>query len=236
MKNQYFGDVNDYLTYGLLRALAGGEIALGVSWMLTPDDRGRDGGKLRYLAEPGVWRAHDPPLFDSLAAGVGAGDRRLSLCAELGLLPGARYHDEPLVAEAAARRAWQAHMLETLAAAELVFFDPDNGLEVATRPFGRRPSVKHLYWREVFATWAAGHSLLAFQHFPREPRPAYLGRRLAELRAHAPGAATGVFVTTSVAFLLAAQPRHAGALARGVARAAARWGPRIEARFPLGRR
>ena len=39
MKNQYFGDVNDYRKYGLLRALQGeGSLSTLVAWMLTPDD------------------------------------------------------------------------------------------------------------------------------------------------------------------------------------------------------
>jgi hypothetical protein len=46
MKNQYFGDVNDYRKYGLLRSLtAGGRITTTVCWMLTPDD-GRPDGRL----------------------------------------------------------------------------------------------------------------------------------------------------------------------------------------------
>ncbi len=39
MKNQYFGDVNNYRKYGLLRRLAGdGEVSIGICWMLTPND------------------------------------------------------------------------------------------------------------------------------------------------------------------------------------------------------
>jgi hypothetical protein len=38
MKNQYFGDINDYRKYGLLRALQStGDGSLLVTWMLTPD-------------------------------------------------------------------------------------------------------------------------------------------------------------------------------------------------------
>jgi len=39
MKNQYFGDINDYRKYGLLRLLTdGGDIRTAVCWMLTPGD------------------------------------------------------------------------------------------------------------------------------------------------------------------------------------------------------
>ena len=44
MKVQYFGDVNDYRKYVLLRLLAkSGEFKIGVCWMLTPADDRTDG-------------------------------------------------------------------------------------------------------------------------------------------------------------------------------------------------
>jgi hypothetical protein len=55
MKNQYFADVNDYFKYGLLRCFAHAEFRLGVCWMLTPDDRGPDGRKTKYLSQRQTW-------------------------------------------------------------------------------------------------------------------------------------------------------------------------------------
>jgi len=61
MKNQYFGDINDYGKYGLLRILAGfGELKIAVCWMLTPDDGRRDGRLIQYLKQPEKWRKYDP--------------------------------------------------------------------------------------------------------------------------------------------------------------------------------
>ena len=67
MKNQYFGDVNDYRKYGLLRLLAGqAGLSVAVCWMLTPDDGRNDGRFTEYLQQPERWRAYDPALFDTL--------------------------------------------------------------------------------------------------------------------------------------------------------------------------
>jgi hypothetical protein len=42
MKNQYFGDEKDYLTYGLLRTIACSTgLRIGVAWMLTPNQAPR---------------------------------------------------------------------------------------------------------------------------------------------------------------------------------------------------
>ena len=67
MKNQYFGDVKDYLKYGLLRCFAASGLDLGVCWLLTRDDGSTDGSDRRYLEQPS-WREHDPALYDFLQA------------------------------------------------------------------------------------------------------------------------------------------------------------------------
>lgn len=66
MKDQYFGDINDYRKYGLLRTLAGAGLSVGVCWLLTPDDGGGDGQLRSYLTKPWRWRQYDPELYDRL--------------------------------------------------------------------------------------------------------------------------------------------------------------------------
>jgi hypothetical protein len=70
MKNQYFGDINDYLKYGLLRGFAASGFGVGVCWMLTPDDGRSDGRKIEYLSNPQRGKVHDAELFDTLSATV----------------------------------------------------------------------------------------------------------------------------------------------------------------------
>src|SRR3954464_1849408 len=69
MKNQYFGDVNDYRKYGLLRSLVLADgLRIGVCWMLTPDDHRPDGEKTKYLNPRSErnWRSLDPILYEFL--------------------------------------------------------------------------------------------------------------------------------------------------------------------------
>ena len=67
MKNQYFGDINDYRKYGLIRLLAdSGVIRTGICWMLTPDDTSTDGRFTKYLDEPEEYKKFDPDLYDFL--------------------------------------------------------------------------------------------------------------------------------------------------------------------------
>ena len=71
MKNQYFGDIHDYIKYGLLRQLScHGKLSTAVCWMLTQNNARQDGRSIAYLREPESWRRFDPPLFDCLRSAV----------------------------------------------------------------------------------------------------------------------------------------------------------------------
>lgn len=63
MKNQYFGDINEFRKYGIPCALVGLPLDLVVSWMLTPGDGRSDGRFTSYLTEPDRWQETDPDLF-----------------------------------------------------------------------------------------------------------------------------------------------------------------------------
>ena len=224
MKNQYFGDINDYRKYGLLRALCGAEPSLAVCWMLTADDGSADGRRLEYLDRPLLYRPLDPPLFDELrSAIVGDGDRRVARIESSNLLGGAAFHRDPLTDDAAEREGYFRSAMRCASGRDLLFFDPDNGLEVKSVPPGSRGSCKYLYRAELAAAWKAGHSLLVYQHFPRVDRGTYL-RTLAEKTTAAIGAKRMVAAWTShVAFLLLEQNAHESRLERGLDRLRARW-------------
>ncbi len=89
MKDQYFGDINDYRKYGLLRAIirASG-FGILVAWMLTPDDGSTDGKFISYLEHPSKWSFHDPVLFEKIRALLAPGlKRQVSMVESTGLLP-----------------------------------------------------------------------------------------------------------------------------------------------------
>jgi hypothetical protein len=80
MKNQYFGDVNDYRKYGLLRAIIeASHLRVLVAWMLTPDDGSSDGKFVSYLEQPEKWSKYDPQLFQHIRSMLSGGQRRVSL-------------------------------------------------------------------------------------------------------------------------------------------------------------
>lgn len=229
MKDQYFGDINDYRKYGLLRAINDASaLRTLVAWMLTPNDGSTDGKFTDYLDKPNAWRTHDPELFDGLNSIMSnSSPRSVSQIEDTNLLPGAEYHSNIVPESATYRAAWFQSLLGASSTAELVFLDPDNGLEIQSCPYGRKKSPKFAYWREVEALWRSGKSLLVYQHFIREKRPQFVQRMLRELQRHTPDSFVAGFATKHVLFLLALQPDHRKYHGAIVATVRERWSDQI---------
>jgi diadenosine tetraphosphate (Ap4A) HIT family hydrolase len=211
LKHQYFGDINDYRKYGLLRLLSNfGEITTSVCWMLTPDtERNPDGQKLTYLDWPEKYRLHDPALFDLLLEKVRhRGIRNVNSAFMPTILPNSRLFNDLVPAEQEKRSAWFESFLKKALSTTLVFFDPDNGLEVSSCRKGAKNSSKYLYWDEVGKAYKAGSSVLIYQHFQRVERNAFI-RKIVEKAEAETGAVVFTFSTAHVVFFLLARPEHA---------------------------
>lgn len=110
-----------------------------------------------------------------------------------------------------------------LADTDLVFFDPDNGIEVASVRPGRKNSSKYVYLDEIAAFYASGKSVLVYQHFPRVEREAFIASCVDRLRAVAGDATVWAFRTKHVVFLLLINPRTGVTLNEAAQRAASMW-------------
>lgn len=227
MKEQYVGDVSDFRKYALLRALsAEGQARIGVCWMLTPPDGRSDGNKLAYLSRPNQHRHFDPELFDVLRQAASEPDqRRLAAIEESEAIPGATYFNEVLSNRAPERVAYMAACAASFSDVDLVFFDPDNGIEVRSIPVGRRNSSKYVYLDELRTFYEAGKSILVYQHFPRIERAAFVAGCVNRMRKIAPDADHWAFRTKHVVFLLAINPASGRQLVRNAERAAMKWPP-----------
>lgn len=210
MKNQYFGDINDYRKYGLLRAIiCTSGFRTVVAWMLTPDDRSQDGKLISYLEHPGKWSRHDPVLFQKIKEFLtSGGERRVSLIEGSDLIPKAKYFSSLVPDTVSGRSSWFNSLAEHAQGNDFIFLDPDNGLQVKSKPYGGKDSSKFLYWCEVEALWTSGKSLLIYQHFIREKRLNFIQRTLEALRVATPGSFVEAFSTPHVVFLMALQPKH----------------------------
>jgi hypothetical protein len=225
LKDQYFGDINDYRKYGLIRALqAETGLRVLVTWMLTPNDSRRDGKLRTYLDQPDHWQPFDPELHKGLQALLQTNSApRVALIEQSQLLNGVQYFSEIVPDHGDLRRTWAAKLVEVASQSELVFLDPNNGLEVPSRPYGKKFSSKYVFWHEVDQIWRGGASILIYQHYRREKRSTFIPRMVNELRRKTGACLVEAFRTPHVLFLLAGQPKHSRVLGLAIGRVAEHW-------------
>jgi hypothetical protein len=209
VKNQYFGDKNDYVKYGLLRVFAaGGKLKIGVCWMLTDGDATAHGNYVRYLKQRSEWQHYDPHLFGCLDECLTRRVRDVSEAERLTLVPAATYFSALLTPAPTKRHAYFTEMLEKFTGRDLIFFDPDNGIEVRSVKFGTKKSNKYLFWHELCDAFTRGHSVLLYQHFPREDRRAFISRLTDQIQERTGATEIHCFRTTNVLFVLVPRASH----------------------------
>ena len=210
MKNQYFGDINDYKKYSLLRLLSGqGQIETAVCWALTEDDDRTDGKRIRYLERPERWQRYDPIVYEHLRESVlRKGVRDVNSIERSNILRNCRFYNVLIRDDINLRDQYFKRFFKFAEDADLVFFDPDNGLEVKSVPRGKKSSSKYMYWDEIKASYLAGHSLMIYQHFPRSPREPFLRNLVDKFNEFVRASQVFSYCTVHVAFLVIPQPHH----------------------------
>jgi hypothetical protein len=236
MQDRYVGDAGDFAKYGLLRHLAGvcdrmSELSLGIIWYLVDDEsHNRDGRHLAYLRAPAL-RDCDPDLRVILKQLLETGERSVSVIEHGGVLAkGTRFFSErlpsnkPMVrAERIAnRREWFKRALASTDVCDLIFLDPDNGLETASLLPGSSKSHKYVLIEEVKLLLERGQSVLVYQHMHRKgSHNSQIAETLVRLRKSFPGvsslAAAAFRRGSARAFFLLTSSAHDASLRKRLA-------------------
>lgn len=173
MQNRYAGDIGDYLKLALLRTIVPPH-KLGIAWWLYPDEaHNSDGRHIDYLNHPARWRSIDPELFDALADTVRSGSRSVEALEQMGVLPGATFFRRPCSFDGnppdrrSARADWFAELMEWAADRDLVFADPDNGIEPSSFSAGQRRAGKSITVAEIKALAVPGRTVIVYHHQTR---------------------------------------------------------------------
>ena len=188
MKNQYVGDVGDYGKYALLRELSR-SYSIGVNWYLTRDDDKPDGKFTKYLLKDNS--NLDIELFQKLK-GLLYPDEK-NLCQENrcisniesgNFIPNATFFNEVLDYVAITDRKtyrdeWIKCSLERLGDKDIIFLDPDNGLEVKTVPPTRKYGNKYVTYDEARSYYSrAKVALVIYNHRDHSSENDYINRFL----------------------------------------------------------
>jgi hypothetical protein len=70
------------------------------------------------------------------------------------LLPKTKYFSGIVPDAASERDEWFWKLQESARDSDFIFLDPDNGLEIRSKPYGRKKSSKYLYWSEIEELWS----------------------------------------------------------------------------------
>jgi len=224
-----FGDINDYRKYGLLCALTTAScLSLGVCWLRTENDQRKDGESRQYLKDPSRWRSYDPELYEKLRKLLRPNIQRSVVRAEdWEIIPQATYYQAFLHDDGSDRSRYFAEVWTRFINCPILFFDPDNGLEIKSVSYGRCKSSKYLYWRELQSAFNKGHSLVIYQHFPRKPREKFIYEKVRELSDCLSASNVDSFRTANVVFFLVAQQEHLKSLRKAHELIADQWESQI---------
>jgi len=181
MRHNYTGDEGDFTKYALLRTLSANdhERAFAVNWYLTVHaETNAHGNALPHLETPDEWAMLDQDLLTRF---VEVFNREQREARHVGLLedvqmvgPLTRFFHEPLPTgelptadRMAAREAWHARALSATASADMVFLDPDNGVEVASRGPQSKWRCKYTTYAEIGGYLERGQAVVCYQHARR---------------------------------------------------------------------
>lgn len=190
MQDCYVGDVGDFGKYGLLRALcpakedsAGPRLSLGVVWYHVPNEEYKnDGMETKYLNctkdNLVYFESCDPPLYDKLKIIVVNNRRKVESIREDGVLTSCEVFYEDILTfdgmpnfsptardmRLKRRRKWIEGAYKKMHGVDVVFFDPDNGLEVTSTARHNKKGPKYIFFDELVPYWLNGKSLIIYQH------------------------------------------------------------------------
>jgi hypothetical protein len=194
MQTPYVGDAGDFGKLGLLRHLCGiypesfPRLTLGVIWYLVSTNEANNDGKhdgylnlknqKRSEKDAKTYAVCDPELYAAL--------KDIRLMAKLSIVDlqnprilstETSFFKEPLSYDhlpwagpmtrqhrITHRAEWFAKALSTTECAQVVFVDPDNGLEVRSTQIHEGKSPKFVFFDELSLIYRRGQSLVIYHH------------------------------------------------------------------------
>ena len=208
MQNRYTADVGDFGKYGLLRTLTGTHptddqplLTLGIAWYLTPDlSHNADGRHTTYLSPSAtnhrLYKACDPTLYAAMGHILQSGNRSVAAVQNAGIFdprttiyfpqlldyPAIAAPNHLITAERSARRQhWLSKAVHALRSRDIIFLDPDNGLEPNIQP-GHRDAHHHAFFDDLkaFRTHTQA-TLVVYHHLGRQaPAPVQVRLKLTQ--------------------------------------------------------
>lgn len=193
--------------------------------MLNPDDGKPNLNFIQYLKNREAYSSLDQEVFDHLERMVlQRGIRNVSAMETSGPITACRFFSEHIPEDRSGRPQYIERFLIKAGNADLLFFDPDTGIETRTPPRGAEHK-KYVFLNELRSTFDRGYSILVYQHLSRmvEDRAFYLREHLEDVVTALHTDRVYPFRTEEVGFLLVTQPEYDGRLQSALNNAMDAW-------------
>jgi len=203
MQDRYAGDIGDFGKFSLLRRLfSAPEDRIGVVWYRYPDESHNDDGRhINYLHDPCFMKC-DAYLVKQLSYTVN-GQRSIAELESLRLLPDQTayfsnildahlIHPQQTIKDKTARKVlreqWLIDAVNAVSKCNIIFLDPDNGLEISSLPqLNRSKSGKYAYYSEVAEFFNYKNICVIYHHLNRnKPHTEQIIFRAKELKEKIP--------------------------------------------------
>ena len=176
MRNQFVGDINDYHKYKLLNELSS-NYDVSVCWMLNPDVEGQDSKFVKI------------PIRDELSIYLSRlveyKHRNIKYIQVCPLIKVKRYYRQI--------RDINIHDINGI-----LFFDPDNGIEVKS---AKTTDNRYLFYSDI-RKFITKVDILVYQHFPRVQRKAYMDKLTNDIHREVTNSKVIHYPTNMVDFIL----------------------------------
>jgi hypothetical protein len=222
MQLEQIGGIGDFGKFALLRHLMK-DRRLAVCWYLTGEsdgtkDRDRHFG---YLKRPDDFRHFAPDVFDHLAEFDGGSRALIDPLTDLHMsriLGTAVFVRQQVPRQTSSRRQWLDVLVESVRGTDLVFLDPDSGIQ------GKRLTASHVALAEIAALRLPDRALIVgHQQSGRRSEVKFLADQMRSLGCD-PVEIIRLRLVTSRFYIVA---DHDAAMSESIATFARKWGDRI---------
>lgn len=186
MQDKYVGDVGDFGKYGLLNEIckkSNGSFRLGINWFyVTKEDNRPDGRYTKYLdnnyKKSDKYHICFPELYSKLKRIVDDKKRSIEEIEKNGILPSETiFYSKPLPYDSInldrKREIWFIESQEKLKNADIIFLDPDNGVQSDKVKKTHINSIKYVFVDEIIKYYKQKKSLVIYNHRNRKPKSEY---------------------------------------------------------------
>jgi hypothetical protein len=190
VQDKYVGDIGDFGKYLLLKTIhkiSGEKIRLGVNWYRVNEDNNKnnDGKFIEYLendcSKANLYRVCDLILYNQLKSIVDKNLRFILEVEKQSLLPDSTiFYSKPLPFPSSSiiqrekdREDWFLESLEMMKSAEIIFLDPDNGLQPKSVKRTQSRANKYVFRDEIQRYYEIGKSVIFYTHRDRTKKLDY---------------------------------------------------------------